>query len=168
MSWSHRLAARTVDFQSANRSSILREISQCFAAEWSSQVARWAHIPEAVGSNPTSVMVPRASSSVGRAAALQAVGRGFDSPLVHSEFFAGVAQLVEPQFSKLNVVGSTPIARYTHMHLGYGSVCSCYMRFWRNGRRRSSTPANRSVILERWPSGLRPFFAKEVHLKRVS
>ena len=54
---SHRLAARTVDFQSANRSSILREIVQCFVAEWRSLVARWAHIPEAVGSNPASAIV---------------------------------------------------------------------------------------------------------------
>lgn len=36
--------------------------------------------------------------------------------------FAGVAQLVELQFSKLNVIGSNPIARYTHPRLGDGSV----------------------------------------------
>ena len=60
---------------------------------------------------------------------------------IQSLFFAGVAQLVGLQFSKLNVVGSTPTPRFTHPHI--------------------------HSILERWPSGLRPFFAKEVHLKMV-
>ena len=55
--------------------------------------------------------VLRGCSSVGRAGALQASGQKFDSSHLHQ--FASVAQKVEQEFCKLQVVGSIPTAGTT-------------------------------------------------------
>ena len=61
-------------------------------------------------------MIKCGSSSVGRAAAFQAAGRGFEPrlPLESAElfflvFFANVAQLVEDVFGRDEVTGSSPV-----------------------------------------------------------
>ncbi len=63
------------------------------------------------GSNP-SLPTSCGSSSVGRASAFQAEGRGFESrfPLGVNRS-AGIAQLVERQLPKLRVAGSSPVSR---------------------------------------------------------
>ncbi len=64
------------------------------------------------GSNPSLPTRGCGSSSVGRASAFQAEGRGFESRFpLEIVLSAGVAQLVERQLPKLRVAGSSPVSR---------------------------------------------------------
>ena len=66
-----------------------------------------------VGSNPTPTMVAvRGCSSVGRASAFQAEGRGFESRRPLAGRVARVAQLVERILGKDEVRGSIPRASF--------------------------------------------------------
>ena len=60
--------------------------------------------------------VPRGSSSVGRARAFQARGRGFDSRLPLASEYAHVAQSVEHFLGKEEVTGSNPVVGSYRAH----------------------------------------------------
>ena len=85
---------------------------------------RWHRKPKVRGSIPL-LSTSRVLSSVGRAAALQAVGRRFDPCRIH--FLAPVAQLEEHWFRKPEVAGSTP-ARSFCPYSSVGRALAWYVR----------------------------------------
>ena len=80
-----------------------------YIAEWSSLVARWAHNPKVVGSNPASATIIWSRGVAVITSACHAEDREFDSRRDRHYFFGSVAQSVEQGTENPCVGGSIPL-----------------------------------------------------------
>ena len=99
----------------------LRHLNLLFIAGWSSSVARWAHNPEVVGSNPSpATMVPWCS---GYHVCLSRKRSRVQLPS-EPPFNGSIAQLVEHRTENPGVGGSIPLGATIYFLLGTLSMRS--------------------------------------------
>ena len=84
----------------------LRHLNILFIAGWSSSVARWAHNPEVVGSNPSPATMVPWCSGLSRLPVTQKIAGS--TPVGTAIYFGFIAQSVEQRTENPRVAGSIP------------------------------------------------------------